>query len=73
MKDGKVFEQGPRAEEDGPIEIRASGSYFQIVATHRGVVQHLTVSKYNACRILGSLASMLGARLLAAHERKIQM
>lgn len=70
---GRSFEQGPRSPDDGPIEVRLLGQDYQLVAVHKGVSQSITVSKYNACRLLGSLAFMLGARLRASVERKIQM
>lgn len=59
------FEQAPRRPEDGSVSIlRAHDQELLLVkVTHDGQEQTIVMSEYNAARVFGMLALMLGIEL----------
>lgn len=70
----KAFRQQPRREADGPVAIdRDANDMLVISATTAGEQRAIRVSEYNASRLLGMLALMLGVRLNPTDAKAIKL
>jgi len=69
--DGKQPARGP---DDGPVAVRAgAGGRLEIEVTTADKVQVITVTPFNAFRIFGMMALMLGIKLPAAVGKGIKL
>lgn len=70
----ELNEQPPRRLGDGPVEIAtATPGVLSIGVTTNDARQYILVSEYNAWRVFGMLALMLGIKLPAKLMRQIQL
>lgn len=68
------FVQAPRQPTDGPVAInRNDDDSLTIVATTDGIDGSIRVSEYNAARLFGMLALMLGIDLPSSLGKAIKL
>ena len=65
--------QPPRGPYDGPVGVRRVGDEFIITAAQCDVETTCRASEYNAWRIFGALAAMLGVTLPKKVASSIQL
>lgn len=66
--------QPPRAPSDGPVSVRTpTDDVVEIEATTDGKAQAISMSTYNAWRVFGMLALMLGIPLPPATGKAIRL
>ena len=59
-----AFVQAPRSDTDGPVSVKRPDDGFVVVeVTSAGKVESILMSEYNASRVFGMLAVMLGIPL----------
>lgn len=68
------YKQPPRSPHDGAIGVdRITGGKLVISVETNGDTQSVICSEYNASRILGALAVILGVRLNSQDAKSIKM
>lgn len=69
------FKQAPRTERDGPFTIHWPGDDGTVIisVTDNGAEQTIRMSEYNAARLLGGLALVLGVPLSARVSKAIKL
>lgn len=70
MADGKQPDRGP---DDGPISVNRIGEALVITARQGALETRCEMSEYNAWRVFGCLAVMLGVRLPAKIGKAIKL
>lgn len=66
-------EQPERSDDDGPVEIQRVTEGLVISCTQEGETTRLHVSEYNAWRVFGMLALMLGVELPKKLAKSIKL
>lgn len=67
-----TFKQAERAPHDGPVGVERRGDRIWITCETMGKTQAIDASLYNAARIFGALAVILGIKLSSAVSKAIK-
>lgn len=69
-----AYQQPPRADHDGPVTVRRlEADGIRIAVTTNGTTEAIECSEYNASRVLGTLAVLLGVRIVPADAKGIKL